>query len=352
MKFLVTGATGIVGAHLVRELLGRKGRVRVLLRQASDTRAIDGLQVERVYGDVRDRMSVEQAARGCAVVFHCAAIFAYTGHSDEEVLATAREGTENVVRAAARAGARRIVLTSSSVVFGSSPGPRVIDEETPADRTALSVYEQSKVEQLRRARESARECGIELVLACPTLCVGPHDTRLGEGNAVITNFIRDPFRATWAGGVNIVSARDVAAGHVLVAERGAPGECYLLGADNLSWDAVHRTVAELCGVAGPMMRVNHTASLVAALTHGLASRVTGERPLVSRAQARMVGRFYWYASGRAGGIGYAPRSSRRALAEAISWLSSSPHITQSLRARLRLSDEVLRLSAASKEKAS
>jgi dihydroflavonol-4-reductase len=352
MKSLVTGATGIIGANLVRELLSRKRRIRVLVRQTSDTSAIDGLGVEKVYGDVLDRKSIEQAARGCAVVFHCAAIFAYTGHSAEEMLATAGDGTENVVRAAARVGARRIVLTASSVVYGSSLRPRVIDEDAPGDETSISVYEQSKIEQLRRARECADNCGIELVCACPTLCVGPHDKRLTEGNAVITNFLRDPFRATWQGGVNIVSVRDVAAGHVLIADRGASGACYLLGADNLSWEGVHRTVAELCGVAGPLLRANHTASFVAALTHELASFLTGERPLVSRAQAKMVGRYYWYSSGRAGSLGYNPRSSRRALTEAIAWLGASPHVSQSLRARLRLSDEVLRMSTTSKEIAS
>jgi dihydroflavonol-4-reductase len=341
MKSLVTGATGVVGANLVREILGRKGRVRALVRQASDTSAIDGIGVEKVYGDILDRQSIKLAARGCDIVFHCAAIFAYSGHSTEEMLATAGDGTENVVRAAAHAGARRVVLTASSVVYGSSLHPRVIDEDAPMDQPPVSVYEQSKIEQLRRARDIAGECGIELVCACPTLCVGPHDKRLTEGNAVITNFLRDPFRATWKGGVNIVSVRDVAIGHVLIAKKGAPGACYLLGADNLSWEGVHRTVAELCGVAGPLSRANHTASYVAALTHELSSFLTGERPLVSRAQAKMVGRYYWYASGRAGSLGYNPRSSRRAMTEAIAWLCAGPHVSQSLRAKLRLSDEVL-----------
>jgi dihydroflavonol-4-reductase len=341
MKSLVTGATGVVGANLVREILSRKGHVRALVRQASDASTIDGIGVEKAYGDIMDRQSIERAARRCDIIFHCAAIFAYSGRSTEEMLATAGDGTENVVRAAAHAGARRVVLTASSVVYGSSLHPRVIDEEAPMDQPPVSVYEQSKIEQLRRARDIAGECGIELVCACPTLCVGPHDKRLTEGNAVITNFLRDPFRATWQGGVNIVSVRDVAIGHVLIAEKGTPGACYLLGADNLSWEGVHRTIAELCGVAGPLSRANHTASFVAALTHELSSFLTGQRPLVSRAQAKMVGRYYWYTSGRAGSLGYNPRSSRDALTEAIAWLCAGPHVSQSLRAKLRLSDEVL-----------
>lgn len=352
MKALITGATGIIGANLARELLNRKVRVRALVRQTSDTSAIEGLGVEIVYGDVLDRQSVERAARGCAIVFHCASIFAYTGHNAEEMMKTAIEGTENTIRAAACAGSRRVVLTASSVVFGSSLRPCVIAEDTPGNEEPVSVYEQSKIKQLHRAQACAAESGVELVCACPTLCVGPHDKRLTEGNAVITNFLRDPFRATWQGGVNIVSVRDVAAGHVLIADRGVPGVCYLLGADNLSWESVHRTIAELCGVAGPLSQANHTASFVGALMHEMSAFLTGERPLVSRAQAKMVGKYYWYASARAGSLGYNPRSSCSALMEAIAWLCASPHVSPSLRASLRLSDEILRMSATCKENAS
>jgi dihydroflavonol-4-reductase len=351
MKPLVTGATGVVGANLVRELVARGYHTRALVRPTSDTSALEGTGVEKAYGDILEPHSVENASRGCDIVFHCAAIFAYSGRSSEELFTTAGAGTTNVIRAAAKAGVRRVVLTASSVVFGSSPLPRVIDEDIKEIGPPVSVYERSKIEQLRQARESAREYGIELVCACPTLCMGPYDKRLTEGNAIITNFLRDPFRATWQGGVNIVSVQDVAAGHLLIAQKGTPGSCYLLGADNLSWEGVHRTFAELCGVAGPLLRANHTAAYVAAVTHELSSFITGERPLVSRAQAKMVGRYYWYASGRAGALGYNPRSSRRAMIEAIAWLSASPHFSPSLRSQLRLSDEVLKAYTLSKERA-
>jgi dihydroflavonol-4-reductase len=275
------------------------------------------------------------------MVFHCAAIFSYSGHQTDEIMTTAHKGTENVLAAAAGAGARRVVLTASSVVLGSSRTPVVIDEAHPGSEPPASVYEQSKIDQLRCARECAEKLGIELVAACPALCVGPRDKRLTEGNAVIMNFLRDPLRATWAGGVNLVSIQDVAAGHILVARKGEHGACYLLGADNITWEGVHKIIAELSGAAGPYMRVGHTATYFAALMHEFSSLITGERPLVSRPQAKMVGRYYWYASGRAGALGYSPRSTRRALAEAIAWLSASPHMTPSLRGTLRLSGEVL-----------
>ena len=352
MKSLLTGATGIVGASLARELIGSGYQVRALVRRTSDTGAIDGIGVKKIEGDILDEQSLEGAAHKCDIVFHCAALFTYSGRSAEEMLTVARNGTTNVIRAAAKAGVRRIVLTASSVVYGSSPRPRVIDEDTPGAEPPISLYEQSKIEQLHLARKIAEKYGIELICVCPTLCVGPYDIKLSEGNAVISNFLNDPFRSTWPGGVNIVSVSDIAIGHVLIAKKGLPGVCYLLGADNLTWEAVHRTIAELCGVAGPLMRANNTGSYIAALTHELSSFITGDKPLVSRVQAKMIGRYYWYASARAGELGYSPRSSRQALTEAIAWLCTSPHIKPSLRNRLRLSDDVLRSQTSLKEKTS
>ncbi len=351
MKALVTGATGIVGANLARTLEKRGFKVRALVREKSDTSVLDNTGIEMVRGDILDPPSLENAAKGCDVVFHCAAIFQYTGRSENEMFTTAAQGTENVIRAAAGAGARRVVMTASSVVFGSSRRPIVIDEAHPGDEPPVSIYEKSKIAQLEHAHAGSRDCGIDLVCVCPTLCVGPHDKRLTEGNSVITNFLRDPLRTTWRGGVNIVSVNDVADGHILAAEKGEPGSCYLLGADNLNWEGIHRMIAELCGVTGPLTHANHTTTYLAAIAHEFSSLITGEKPLVSRSQAKMVGRYYWYASGRAGELGYNPRTSRQAMVEAIAWLSASPHLSPSLRSRLRLCDEVLAAYAASKEHA-
>lgn len=349
MKALVLGATGIVGANIVRALKKRNLDVRALVRTTSDTSAIDGTRVKKLYGDILDPSSLRKAMRGRDVIFHCAAIFSYSGRSEDEMFITAAKGTENVIREAASAGVRRIVLTASSVVLGSSQMPRVIDEEHPGSEAPASSYEKSKIEQLRIAKACADECEMEIVYACPTLCVGPYDRRLTEGNAVITNYMHDPFHSTWDGGVNIVSVTDVAEGHILLAQKGTPGECYLLGADNISWEGLHRVIAELSGVHPPLLHANHTSTCLAAVAYELSSLISGDRPLVSRSQAKMVGRYYWYASGRAGELGYRPVSSRCALSSAIAWLSASDHVTPSLRSRLRMSDEVLQAGLFKKE---
>jgi dihydroflavonol-4-reductase len=173
------------------------------------------------------------------------------------------------------------------------------------------------------------------------MVVGPHDYRLVPSNAVIVRYLEDPFRTTFLGGCNIVHARDVARGHLILAERGERGGRYLLGSENWEWSLIHRTISELCGVPGPFMTATHTSAYLAAAAMELAARFTRKPPASTRAQATMVGRYYWYQHTKAAALGYAPRPARQALAEAIAWHVSSVHISRDLRRWLRLTRDVL-----------
>ena len=122
----------------------------------------------------------------------------------------------------------------------------------------------------------------------------------------------------------MVHVEDVARGHVLLAEKGERGQRYLLGSENLTWTEIHRTIAELCGVRGPTWTTTLTAAYLAASAMELAARWTKKPPASTRAEAKALGRYYWYRSERAMALGYRPRSSRQALAQAIAWLLAEP----------------------------
>jgi dihydroflavonol-4-reductase len=340
MKALVTGANGLIGANLVRELTAAGHSVRAFVRKSSDIRSLSGLEVETVFGDVMEPETIVAAAKGCEVLFHAAAIFAYWGHSDEELMNTALQGSINVVEAAVKTGIRRMVLTSSSVVLGSSMRPELRDEKSELIEKDAPPYVISKADQERAAFARASELGLDLVAVCPTMSVGPHDVHLSPSNAIIVTYLKDPFKLTFPGGCNIVSVADVARGHILAAEKGIAGERLVLGSENLEWVDIHRMISELCGVPGPFFFTNHTSSYLAAAANEVMSRFTGTPPTTTRAQARMVGRYYWYSHGRAAAMGFAPRPARQALAEAISWLSASSHVSRELRSSLRLSRDV------------
>lgn len=341
MKALVTGANGLIGANLVRALVARGDEVTGLVRAGSDLAGIEALPIRRVVGDVLDPAALPAAVEGQDVVFHTAVAFSYWGHDPAEMARTATEGSLNVLAAAAAAGIRRVVMTSSSVTLGASYRPEVRNEAANAeDDPGESAYVLAKIAQEKASTEVARRLGVEIVFACPTMSLGPFGVGLGPSNGLITSYLADPLRLTWAGGCNLVAAGDVAAGHILLAERGEAGGRYVLGSENLTWRDIHGLVADLAGAPGPRGEASAVACYSLAMAEEARARLTGKAPQATRAQARMVGRYYWYSHGRAAALGYSPRPARAALAEAIAWLAASPHVARETRAGLRLSREV------------
>jgi dihydroflavonol-4-reductase len=179
MKALITGANGLIGAHLVRELRKQGWQVLAMVRPTSRLDALEGTDAEQVHGDVRSPAeTLAPLMDGCDVIFHTAAHFAYTGFSAAELEKTAVDGSRNVLRAAAMAGVRRAVVTSSSVVFGSSPVPQVLDEHAAigpvgTDGFKEPAYVDSKVKQDSLAIALGQALGIEVLITCPTMTVGP-----------------------------------------------------------------------------------------------------------------------------------------------------------------------------------
>jgi len=342
VRALVTGANGLIGANLVRDLLGRRVQVRGVVREHSDLAALTGLDIELYRADVSQHAAVlEEAARGCELVFHTALGFTYERRRAAELEAAALRGTENVLRAAYAAGARRVVLTSSSVVFGHSLGPVPRSESDQlADAAGENPYVSAKIRQDALAFDVATAIGLEVVAVCPTVCVGPHGTALGPSNALIIAYLLDPFRLTFPGGGNVVSTTDVAAGHWLMSQHGTPGEQYILGSQNVTWQEMHTIIADLAGVEPPRVRLNHTLTYLAATGEEIRARISRRAPLTTGDQAAMAGRYYWYDDAKARRLGYQPSNARDALAKAISWLAMSPHVSRELRATLRLHDDV------------
>lgn len=341
MRALVTGANGLIGANLVRALLRAGTEVRALVRQTAKTTDIEHLPCEIVTGDVLTEEPLREAFRGCDVVFHTAVPFAYRGQVADDVARTAIDGSRNVLLAAKATGVGRAVITSSSVVLGYTRTAEAVDRAANVSRSSGEPgYAIAKIEQDLAVLELGRKLGVEVVLPCPTISVGPFGARLGASNAVIVQYLADPFRVTYPGGINVVAAEDVAAGHVLVGAFGRPFERYVLGGDNLTWRQVHETIGDLAGVPGPQVTIGHAAAYLAATAEEARARIEGRPPLTTREQAKMVGRFYWYESSSTRALGYRPRPAREALAGAIAWLAASPHISREVRTTMHLHPDV------------
>ena len=335
MRVAVTGSSGLVGGQVCTALLDRGHEVVGLVRR--DRRPPSG--VKAVPADLRRPASLEAGFAGAETVVHCAAVYAY-GLPAEELHRIQVQGTRAVITAASVAGVRRVVVTASSVVCGSSAGPEVVDESHAPGSEYAPGYFLAKQAQEQVALEFGGELGVEVVVACPTLVLGGPSNRLVPSNAVLARYLLDPSRTTYAGGVNVVAAPDVGVGHALLAESGQPGLRYLLGGRNLSWRDLHGLVSELAGTTGPFLEVGPEYAVLAAQAASWWARVAVTDPLVTPEEARTVGRYYWYRHDRAAELGYAPRDARATVAHGLAWLLVSGHISRWVREGLRPLPEV------------
>lgn len=340
MRIVVTGASGLLGAHVVRAAQSAGHEVRAVVR-SSPGEALKDCNVPHAVADVLGGVDVLVAAfSGADTLVHCAAVFAY-GRGEEEVSRVATLGTRNVLAAAKEAGVRRVVVTSSSVVFGYSIDPEAVDEGVGlADPAGQPDYVAAKIAQHRLALDQAEHLGIEVVFACPTLSIGGYAAVLGPSNALITTYLADPTRSTFDGGCNLVAADDIGRAHVILAERGEAGASYLLGSENLGWPDIHAMIGVLTGVGGPYLTLGRQGAALIARGGEALALLTGGQPASSTEQANMLGRYYWYSSERAAALGFAPKPAATALIEAVSWLAASKHISREVRATMRLADEV------------
>jgi len=270
MRAFVTGATGFVGWHLMEALLARGHQVRCLSRPASQP-LLEGRPVEVVSGDLTDPALIRQAVQGMDVVYHCAADYRLYVPDPPAMYAANVEGTENVLRASAEAGVRRVVYTSTVGALGLHPDATPADEQSPVSLDdMIGHYKRSKFLAERVAERWAAN-GLPVVIVNPTAPVGDRDIKPTATGKFILDFVRGKIPAYVDTGLNLVDVRDVAQGHLLAAEKGRVGEKYILGYRNMSLQEILETLGTIAGRPAPRMRVPHWIPLaVAALDTGLA----------------------------------------------------------------------------------
>ncbi len=289
MLTVVTGATGFIGAEIVRRLAARGEAVRVLRRPASrlDLLGPHAGVVEHALGDVTDAQSVRAALKGAARVYHAAGFIGMDSRADRRRLyAVNVGGTANVVNAALDAGVERLVHTSSMAAFGRPEAPGGPLDETAAWNEAArdTAYARSKHLAEMEVQRGLAE-GLDAVLVNPALVFGPG--RRGENTALIVDRVRaGRFPAVPAGGTNVVDVRDVAEGHLLAMARGRTGERYFLGGENLTWEEILTTLAAAFGVAAPRRRIPLPVMLAGAAALEAWARLAGRSAVVTRESVR------------------------------------------------------------------
>jgi len=271
-RILVTGASGFLGSHVVRQGLRRGFQVRALVRSQSSLKNIDGLPIELARGDIRDLEDLRKAIHGCDLLFHVAADYRFTSLQGDEVMKTNIEGTRKVLQAAKEAGVEKIVYTSSTATIGIPKDGSSGDEETPLSEADLvGPYKRSKYYAEVEAKKAAAS-GLPVVIVNPSTPVGSFDSKPTPTGAFIVDFLNHKLFAYTDTGLNLVDAEDVAEGHFLAAEKGRVGERYILGNENLPFRAILEILSGLTGIPVPKVRLPHAAILTIAYINHFFSR--------------------------------------------------------------------------------
>ena len=316
MTVCVTGATGFIGAH-VAELASERGPLRVTYREEARLTRLGAIDCEPVRADVLDRAALRRAFRGCDTVFHCAGFVG--SHPAERVWEMNALAPRLAVEAAAAEDVRRVVVTSSVAGIGpAAPGEIGSEDDLYRGGGLGLAYPDAKHEGEAEALAAGARQGVEVVIVNPSYVFGVPVDRSAPGETssrMIGNYLRGRLPALVDGETNVVDVRDVAKGHLLAAERGTPGERYVLGGHDIGWVELFGRVAALSGVRHPLLVLPREAGSVARAAEavGLPSPISAEG-LVLMAQN------WRYSSRKARGeLGYRPRALERTLKDTIDW---------------------------------
>jgi dihydroflavonol-4-reductase len=325
---LVTGASGFIGANLVRTLLAEGTRVRALVRRTSSLQALTGCSVDVVPGDILDPDSLTPAVAGCRVVFHVAADYRLWAPDPAVLYRNNVDGTRNVLEACVRAGVQRVVYTSSVGTLGIPADGRPGTETTPVSLgDMIGPYKRSKFEAEEVVSALVGERGLPAVIVNPSTPIGAGDVKPTPTGRIIVEAARGRMPGYVDTGLNVVHVDDVALGHLLAAQHGEVGRRYILGGENMTLAEILTEVARVSGQRPPSLKIPYGVALPIAAGAEALARLTGREPFATVDGVRMSRKKMFFSADRAiRELGYAPRPARQAIADAVAWFKANGYL--------------------------
>src|SRR3954454_15926698 len=245
MRVFLTGGSGLIGGALAERLVERGEEVVALARSDEAAENLHARGVQRIVrGDTLDEDALAEGMDGCALLYHVAGINTFCAEDPASLLHVNVRGAETAVRAAARAGVPRVVLTSSAASLGEVQGT-IGSERSPHRGSYMSVYERSKHEGEVAAFAAARRADVELVAINPSSVQGPGRAS-GTGKILIA-YLNGKMKVFIDTHISLVDIRDAVEAHVLGAEAGPPGERYLISGATVSSREAFDLVSEIAG---------------------------------------------------------------------------------------------------------
>ena len=319
---LVTGANGFVGSALVRRLLLDGAQVRAMVRPGCGRRNLEGLDADIVEADLLDPTSWQAMLKGVRVLYHVAADYRLWVPNPEVMYRTNVDGSVGLIKAAAAAGVERIVYTSSVATLKAGDTGHGADEDTPTTLADMcGHYKRSKFLAEEAVRALAHDDGLPIVIVNPSTPIGPCDMRPTPTGRIVLEAAggRMPFYVNT--GLNIVHVDDVAQGHVLACEKGASGQRYILGGENMALARILCEISMLAGRRPPLAAIPAGAVLPLAYGAEAAARLLPRwQPFVTVDGVKLARKYMYFRSDKAKReLGYQPRPAVAALTDAIAW---------------------------------
>ena len=330
MTVVITGATGHVGANLVRTLLAQGRPTRVLLHV--NRQGIERPNIETIEGDICDLESLCSAFNGAEVVYHLAADISLFMNGWPLLEAVNVIGTRNVVEACLRCGVRRLVHFSSIHALAQEPMSIPVDESRPlVESQNYPPYDRSKAAGEREVCKGI-ERGLDAIIISPTAIFGPRDYRLSYFGEALLALAHGKLPALVTGGFDWVDVRDVVEGAMRAEERAPSGAKYILSGHWLSLREVALMVEDITGVRAPNFVCPMCIARIGAPLFSAFHRLTGRRPLYTSVSLRALRSNRNISHERATReLDYHPRPFRETLIDTLRWLEETGQLAHSLR---------------------
>ena len=323
---VVTGASGHIGNNLVRALLNEGRRVRVLVHRSDQ--GLEGLDLERVQGDVLDYASLCKAFDGAETVFHLAAIISIVGDRDGRVAKTNIGGTANVVRACLECKVKRLVHFSSIHAFSQQPLDEPLDETRKRVESRAPAYDRSKALGELEVKKGI-EKGLDAVIVHPTAVIGPNDFRPSRMGRTLIALAKGRMPVIVTGGFDFVDVRDVVVGAISAERRGRCGEHYLLGGRWASVKEVSSLVHKAmdCKVRKPFICLPLNLAKVFAPIGETVARIAKTEPLFTREAMIALNANKNIVTLKARReLGYSPRPLEETISDTVMWFMQNGYI--------------------------
>ena len=256
-KVLVTGATGHLGANLVRRLLADGENVRVMVRAGHDSSALDGLNVEQATADLCDNGAVDSAVQGCSHIYHCAAfVSTIDGNAahKRKIYNTNVLGTRHILESAIRHGVEKVVVSGSLSATGHE-GDIPSHEDMPFYPFESQLPYGFTKHLVEHEALRAHAEGLNVVVATSCAIIGPHDYVPSRMGRVLIDYAHGRLRAYIPGGFEFVSTHDIVQGHILAMEKGRSGQKYIFSTAYASVDDLMEMFRETTGLPLPKLRL-------------------------------------------------------------------------------------------------